>query len=218
MSQLRFLWIKVNLDFLLISGFKSISQIHIKSTIHQINQLSATKTLREDHKQIRRLEKIIIKCYTELYAGKNIPFSDIDKITIIIEDFLDSIHYSREEDSYFPCVASYDHLKQEIRALLIEHEFSRRIAIQIKKHLKRWKDGKDAREPVARFLKTYSVYLMDHMKKEEEFFDKAEEEVISKEEEFDMYEQFKSVMTISKKMDDMIKEIECLENQSWAKT
>ena len=218
MNQLRFLWIKVNLDFLLISASKSISQIHIKSTIHQINQLSATETLREDHKQIRRLEKIIIKCYTELYAGKNIPFSDIDKITIIIEDFLDSIHYSREEDSYFPCVASYDHLKQEIRSLLIEHEFSRRIALQIKKYLKRWKDGEDAREPVARFLKTYSVYLMDHMKKEEEFFDKAEEEVISKEEEFDMYEQFKSVMTISKKMDDMIKEIEYLENQSWAKT
>ncbi|MGI9566371.1 MAG: hemerythrin domain-containing protein [Nitrosopumilus sp.] len=177
--------------------------------------MSATETLREDHKQIRRLDKVIIKCYTELYAGNKIPFSDIDKITLIIEEFLDSIHYSREEDSYFPCVASYDHLKQEIRGLLIEHEFSRRIALQIKKHLKRWKEGKDAREPVARYLKTYSTYLMDHMKKEEDFFDKAEEEVISKEEEFDMYEQFKSVMTISRKMEDMIKEIEFLEKQSW---
>ena len=177
--------------------------------------MSATDTLRKDHKQIKRLEKIIIKCYTELYAGKNIPLSDIDKITLVIEEFLDSIHYSREEDSYFPCVASYDHLKQEIRALLIEHEFSRRIAIQIKKHLKRWKEGEDAREPVARFLKTYSMYLMDHMTKEENFFDKAESEVLSKEEEYDMYEQFKSVMTISKKMKDMIKEIEYLENQLW---
>ena len=179
--------------------------------------MSATETLREDHKQIRRLEKVIIKCYTDLYAGKNIPFSDIDKITLIIEEFLDSIHYSREEDSYFPCVASYDHLKQEIRGLLIEHEFSRRIALQIKKHLKKWKEGEDAREPVARYLKTYSIYLIDHMKKEENFFDKAESEVISKEEEYDMYEQFKSVMTISKKMEDMIKEIEYLENQFWVK-
>ncbi|MBI1661915.1 MAG: hemerythrin domain-containing protein [Nitrosopumilus sp.] len=177
--------------------------------------MSGTETLREDHKQIRRLEKVIIKCYTELYAGKNIPFSDIDKITLIIEEFLDSIHYSREEDSYFPCVATYDHLKQEIRGLLIEHEFSRRIALQIKKHLKRWKEGEDAREPVARYLKTYSVYLMDHMNKEEDFFDKAEAEVLSREEENDMYEQFRSVMTISKKMEDMIKEIEYLENQSW---
>ena len=177
--------------------------------------MSATETLREDHKHIKRLEKVIIKCYTDLYAGKNIPLSDIDKITLIIEEFLDSIHYSREEDSYFPCVASYDHLKQEIRGLLIEHEFSRRIAIQIKKHLKRWKEGEDAREPVARFLRTYTIYLMDHMTKEENFFEKAESEVLSKEEEYDMYDQFKSVMAISKKVEDMIKEIEYLENQPW---
>ena len=180
--------------------------------------MSATDTLREDHKQIRRLDKVIIKCYTGLYAGKNIPFSDIEKITVIIGEFLDSIHYGREEDSYFPCVASYDHLKQEIRGFLIEHEFSRRIAIQIKKHLKRWERGEDAREPVARYLKTYSVYLMDHVTKEERFFDQAESKVISKEEEMDMYEQFKSVMTISKKLEDMIKEIEYLENQSWDQT
>jgi len=179
--------------------------------------LSATESLREDHKQIKRLDKIIIKCYTELYAGKNIPLSDINKISLVIDEFLDSIHYSREEDSYFPCVASYDHLKEEIHKLLVEHEFSRRIALQIKKYLKQWKEGKDAREPVARYLKTYSTYLMDHMTKEENFFDKAEAEVLSKEEEYDMYEQFKSVMTISKKMEDMIKEIEYLENQSWFK-
>ncbi|MCV0393281.1 MAG: hemerythrin domain-containing protein [Nitrosopumilus sp.] len=179
--------------------------------------MSATDTLREDHKQIKRLDQVIIKCYTELYAGKDIPLDDIDKITLVIEEFLDSIHYSREEDSYFPCVASYDHLKQEIRGLLIEHEFSRRIALQIKRYLKLWKEGQDSREAVARYLKTYSVYLMDHMSKEENFFDKAESEIISKEEEFEMYEQFKSVMTISKKMEDMIKEIEDLENKSWCK-
>ncbi len=32
-----------------------------------------------------------------------------------------------------------------------------------------------------------------------------------------MYDQFKSIMVISKKMEDMIKEIEYLENQSWFK-
>ncbi len=53
--------------------------------------------------------------------------------------------------------------------------------------------------------------------KEENFFDKAEAEIISKEEEFEMYEQFKSVMTVSKKMEEMIKEIEYLENQNWVK-
>ncbi len=178
--------------------------------------MSATETLRNDHKQIKRLEKVISKCYQALYDGKDIPFSDIEKITIIISEFLDSIHYSREENSYFPCVASYD-LKKEIRTFLIEHEFGRRVARQISKHLQRWKKGEDAREPVARFLRTYSIYLIDHISKEENFFDQAEQTVLSKEEEREMYDQFKSVMSITKKIEEMIKEIDSLEQQPWFK-
>ena len=82
-------------------------------------------------------------------------------------------------------------------------------------HLNRWKGGEDSREPVARFLRTYSIYLLDHMSKEEEFFDKAESIVLSKEEEQEMYEQFRSVMAITKKIDEMIKEIDNLERQPW---
>ena len=179
--------------------------------------MSATDLLRKDHQQIKRLEKIVSKCYHDLYAGNNIPFSDIELITLIISEFLDSIHYSREENSYFPCVASYETLKKEIRTFLIEHEFGRRIASNIAKHLQRWKKGEDAREPVARFLRTYSIYLQDHMAKENEFFDKAEKTVLSKEEEQEMFEQFQSVIVITKKIEEMIKQIDFLENQSWFK-
>ena len=179
--------------------------------------MSATETLRNDHNQIKRLEKVISKCYQALYDGKDVPFSDLDKIIIIISEFLDSIHYSREESSYFPCVASYDSLKKEIHTFLVEHEFGRRVALQISKHLQRWKKGEDAREPVARFLRTYSIYLIDHLSKEDKFFDQAEQTVLSKEEEQEMYEQFKSVMSITKKIDEMIKEIDSLEQQPWFK-
>lgn len=179
--------------------------------------MSATDLLRKDHQQIKRLEKIVYKCYHDLYAGKKIPFSDIELITLIISEFLDSIHYSREENSYFPCVASYETLKKEIRTFLIEHEFGRRIASNIAKHLQRWKKGEDAREPVARFLRTYSIYLQDHMAKENEFFDKVQETVLSKEEEQEMFEQFQSVMVITKKIEEMIKQIDFLENQFWFK-
>lgn len=179
--------------------------------------LSATNSLREDHKQIKRLEKIIIKCYKELYDGKDIPFDDIEKINLIIAEFLDSIHYSREENSYFPCVASYETLRKEIRTFLIEHEFGRRIASNIAKHLQRWKKGEDAREPVTRFLRTYSIYLQDHMAKENIFFDKSQKTVLSKEEEQEMFEQFQSVMVITKKIEEMIKQIDFLENQFWFK-
>lgn len=179
--------------------------------------MSASDILRKDHEQIKRLEKIVNKCYHELYAGKSIPFSDIEKISLIISEFLDSIHYSREESSYFPCVASYGTLNKEIHTFLIEHEFGSRIARNIAKHLQRWKKGEDGREPVARFLRTYSIYLNDHMTKEEEFFDKAEKTVLSKEEEQEMFEQFQSVIAITKKIEEMIKQIDYLENQPWFK-
>jgi len=176
--------------------------------------MSATETLLQDHLKIRRLERIIIKCHQDLYAEKPIPISDLEKITFVISEFLDAIHYSREEDSYFACVASYDTLKEEIRKFTIEHEFSRRIAANIAKHVQRWKNGEDAREPVARFLRTYAIYLNDHLAREEEFFKKAPE-VLSKEEEQAMYEQFQSVIAVSTKIETVMKEIEYLEKQDW---
>ena len=177
--------------------------------------MSATNQLRADHDQVRRLEKIVAKCADEIYKGTEIPFSDLEKITVIISEFVDTIHHSREEDSYFPCVASYDNLKEEIRKFMIEHEFGRRIASSIAKHLNRWKNGENAREPVARFLRTYAIYLNDHLAKEDKFFDEASSNVLSPEEEQEMFEQFRSVMAISKKIDDMIKEIDYLETTPW---
>ena len=179
--------------------------------------MSATNQLRADHEQVRRLEKIVLKCADELYKGTKIPFSDLRKITIVISEFIDTIHHSREEDSYFPCVASYDTLKDQIRKFLIEHEFGRNIARQISHHLKRWENGEDAQEPVSRYLRTYGIFLFDHLNKENKFFDDVEDDILSKEEEVEMYEQYKSVFAIVKKIEDMIKDIDYLENQPWAK-
>ncbi len=49
------------------------------------------------------------------------------------------------------------------------------------------------------------------------FFDRAEKEVLSKEEEKEMFEQFQSIIAITSKIDEMIKVIEYLENQPWFK-
>ena len=101
--------------------------------------------------------------------------------------------------------------------MLIEHEFSRNIARMLSTNLTAWKNGKDKREPVARFLKTYSIYLKDHLSKEEEVFTKAEEQILSREEEAEMYQQFQSVIAIVEKLSDMVKLIGYLEDQNWYK-
>jgi hemerythrin-like domain-containing protein len=180
--------------------------------------MSGTEILRNDHRQIRRLEKIIVKCYTKLYEDKDIPFSDIEIMVLIMSEFLDAVHYAREEDQYFPCIVTYDSLKQEIRAFMIEHEFGRRIAANVSKYLQRWKAGENQREPVARFLKAYAVYLDDHLTKEDKFFDTAENQVLSQEEEKMMYEEFRAVTAVVTKLDEMIKSIDYLETAPWMKS
>ncbi len=174
-----------------------------------------SEVLREDHRQIRRLEKIVVKCYTKLSSGENIPFSDIEKMVLIMSEFLDAIHYSREEDQYFACVASYDSLKDEIRAFMIEHEFGRRIAANVSKYLQQWKQGQDQREPVARYLKAYAVYLDDHLSKEDKFFDKVQNQILSAEEEKMMYDEFRAITAVLSKISDMINLIDYLEKTSW---
>ena len=85
---------------------------------------------------------------------------------------------------------------------MIEHEFGRNIARQISHHLKRWKNGEDAQEPVSRYLRTYAIFLNDHLNKETNFLMTAEAEVLSKEEEIEMYEQYRSVFAIVKKVEE----------------
>ena len=47
--------------------------------------------------------------------------------------------------------------------------------------------------------------------------EQAEKEILSKEEEKDMFEEFQSAMAITKKMESILKEIDYLENQPWFK-
>jgi len=176
--------------------------------------MSATDILREDHTQIRRLERVIHACQKRLYLGDDIPLDDIWKITVLISDFLDAIHYAREEDSYFACVASYGTLKDEIRKFMIEHEFGRRIARGISLHLRQWRQGRNSREPVARFLRTYSIYLKDHLDKEDAFFE-ASRQTLAPEEEEAMYAQFQSMAAAPAKMNDLMQHIRYLESRTW---
>jgi hemerythrin-like domain-containing protein len=153
--------------------------------------MSATEDLLLDHIFIRRLQVVIEKCYTRLHEGKKIPIGDLVKIADIIEQFVDQFHHGKEENSYFPKTESKGPYSEEIRKFVIEHEFGRRIARRVRIYLEEFLQGKDTREPLARYLKTYSVFILDHTSKEDSFFMRVkEEQSLSEEEERMLKEQF----------------------------
>lgn len=181
--------------------------------------MSATAELLQDHVFIRRLQAIIEKCYTLLYEGKDLPFGDLVKISDMIEQFVDNLHHGKEEKSYFPQTEGRDHYSEEIRKFVIEHEFGRRIAKRVRIHLEELLQGKDTKEPLARYLKTYCVFILDHTSKEDRFFnDIKERKLLSEQEEDDLKRQFERMRhDCLRKSGDMEKILQQLESAEWAR-
>jgi hemerythrin-like domain-containing protein len=108
-----------------------------------------------------------------------------------------------------------------VRKFKIEHEFGRRVARMMQRHLDEWKSGVDGREPVARFLKTYAIYVTDHTGKEDRFFDLIEEmRSLTDEEDRKLlkhYEQCRSDAGGDARVEELLKLVAWLEERDWMK-
>ncbi|MEM2856279.1 MAG: hemerythrin domain-containing protein [Candidatus Nitrosocaldaceae archaeon] len=155
--------------------------------------------LRRDHIIIKRLRDIANICSILLNNDENIPLDDIKELIIIIEEFIDKCHHTKEECYLFPKVKD---LQEEIRALTIEHEFGRRVAMMIERYI-----SKEDNKTIARLLNAYVTFLDTHMEREEKFFDMIGE--------YDMTDY--EFMRLTDKMDKMKHRIDILEAKEWCK-
>ena len=211
--------------------------------------LYSTQDLKYDHTILRRLRNIIERCSNKLYANKNVPIEDIEIISVVIEEFVDRFHHGKEEQAYFPETKDKDGFAEDIRKFLIEHELGRRIAIMLRRELNVWKESKHKlkeeqqevrrkeseqdeklvlededpkiKEPTARFLKSYAVFITDHTGKEDKFFDLIQQKNSISTQEDQMllkhYELCKSRIGGKVRVEQLLRLIEYLENTWWIK-
>lgn len=182
----------------------------------------STRQLKQDHITVRRIRDIAQKCSDRLYAGDTIPLEDIEILSVVIEEFVDAFHHGKEEKAYFPANENKsEQYAEEIRKFLIEHEFGRRVARMMQRNLREWRWGVDGREPVARFLKTYAIYVTDHTTKEEKFFDRVEEDksITAKEDRelLHHYEICKNDIGGDARVEELVRLIGYLEARKWMK-
>lgn len=203
----------------------------------------ATQDLKHDHITVRRLKNIIERCSDKLYANEDIPIEDIEIISVVIEEFVDRFHHGKEEQAYFPETRDKNGFAEDIRKFLIEHELGRRIALMLRRELKFWKQKKHKKEekegrereeklildkedpkikePVARFLKSYAVFIADHTGKEDKFLDLIGEKgsISAKEDQMLLqhYEACKNQIGGNARIEQMVRLIEYLEGMEWMK-
>ena len=193
--------------------------------------MSSTENLLQEHLIVRRLASIAKRCSDELYMNQDIRIEDIQIISVVIEEFVDAFHHGKEEKAYFPVTKHKNSFSEDIRKFLIEHEFGRRIAKMMRRELDflidhdrynktgelKW--NKKSKEPVARFLKSYSVFVFDHTSKEDAFFNKIQEEhSLSEEEDIQLvkhYELCRNQTGGRARIEEMIRLVEYLEGREW---
>ncbi len=198
---------------------------------------SSTESLMQEHLLVRRIGNIAQRCSDKLYGNENIPIEDIQIISVIMEEFIDAFHHGKEEKAYFPITRNKNGLSEDVRKFLIEHELGRRIANMLRRELNaliehgnndtkttadirlKWNSNSN-KEPIARFLKSYAVFVSDHTAKEDEFFkDIQQKNSISKEEDKELlrhYEMCKGQIGGQARLDEMLKLIDYLERRDWA--
>jgi hemerythrin-like domain-containing protein len=202
--------------------------------------MSSTRNLLEEHSTIRRVGNIAQKCSDRLYAGDDIPIEDIEIVSVVIQEFIDAFHHGKEEKAYFPVTKDKDGYSEDIRKFLAEHELGRQIATMLRREIQTLKSSsnnqkttttpdsiqdrteiKRKREPIARFLKSYAVFIDDHSGKEDIFFELIERKhSISDDEDRALikhYEACKNEVGGQVRIEEMIKLIEYLENLDWMK-
>lgn len=189
--------------------------------------MNATSDLKKDHLFVRRFGEVIQKCSDKIYADNDsdILLEDLEIASVIMEELIDTFHHGKEEEVYFPSTHNKNNFSEDIRKFLIEHELGRRISRMFKRELlirrKCINEGKQtgSKEPIARFLKSYAIFITDHLGKEDKFFDIVEDKGIISFDEDKMirhhYELCKNKSGGQARIEELLKLLEYLEYRDW---
>jgi hemerythrin-like domain-containing protein len=193
----------------------------------------ATENLLNEHLIVRRVGGLAQRCSQKLYANEDVPVEDVQIISVVIEEFIDAFHHGKEEKAYFPITKEKNGFSEDIRKFLIEHELGRRIAHMLRRELDalivhkhdglngnglQW-DSTKSKEPVARFLKSYAVFVSDHTGKEDIFFETIlRRRTLKDAEDAELLKHYavcKQQVGGQARIEEMMRLIEYLESRDW---
>ncbi len=155
-----------------------------------------TELLKEDHRVIERMLKVLDKAADKLEKGQEIDPSVFDRSLEFIRQFADHVHHGKEEDILFNAIEAAGIPKQggPVGVMLEEHDEGRKGVQKLSQGLEKYKAGdKSAAPQVVRGARDYAYVLRNHIPKEDDILYPMADEVLSPSVHSQISEQFEAV-------------------------
>ncbi len=155
-----------------------------------------TEILKEEHKEIRRMLKILGVAREKLKNGEDVGRDVFEKILEFIKVFADKCHHGKEEDILFPAmeIAGIPRESGPIGVMLFEHNVGREAVKNMKEGIEEFFNGNEnARNKIIENAEKYIELLDSHIYKEDNILYPMADMHLSEEEQRELLEKFKEV-------------------------
>ncbi len=155
-----------------------------------------TEILRNEHRVIERMLKVLNVAADRLDKGEAIDPSVFDRSLDFIRKFADYSHHGKEEDVFFAAVEEAGIPKDggPVGVMLEEHDEGRKAVQKMAEGLEKYRAGdKSATAGIVRGARDYVYVLRNHIPKEDDILYPMGDDVISVQGQAKMAQQFEQV-------------------------
>lgn len=147
--------------------------------------MNAIELMNEEHKNIKRMLKVVRVICKDILDSKEINFDDFDEVIDFIANYADKHHHNKEEVILFTKMTeNLGAVAEKIvkHGMLVEHDFGRLYIQELKVALEKMKNGDDdAKLDVIANGISYGHLLERHIDKEDKVIYKFAQRELSEE-------------------------------------
>jgi len=158
--------------------------------------MKPTEELKEEHKVILRMLKILERAAQDLEEGKKVPAEIFKKAVDFIRNFADRCHHGKEENTLFPMMEKYGIPREggPLGVMLYEHTLGRNFVKGMAEADEKYEKGdKSSIEDLIKNARGYAGLLAPHIFKEDNILYPMADRNIPEKEQKVLEEKFEKV-------------------------
>lgn len=158
--------------------------------------MNPTTVLKEEHRAVERVLRVLNRAADRLDEGKEVPPAVFEDSLDFLRNFADKCHHGKEEQLLFPALekAGVSRDRGPIGVMLVEHEQGRQYLQAMADALDEYRRGNPgARATLAENARAYAALLAQHIQKEDHVLFPMADRVLADEEKENLVEGFDRV-------------------------